>query len=79
MVAGVDVIQLDARIFQGVTGPEAFAFGPAAMDADDRIIYDANTGALMYDPDGTGSETAVTFAILVGTVGALSPEDLVVV
>jgi serralysin len=78
MVAGVDVIQLDARIFQGVDTPEAFAFGPAAMDANDRIIYDANTGALMYDPDGTGAQAAVTFAILVGPVGALSPADFVV-
>ena len=78
MVAGVDVIQLDARIFKGVTGPEAFAFGPAAMDANDRIIYDQDTGALMYDPDGNGHQAAVTFAILVGTVG-LSAADFVVV
>jgi serralysin len=79
MVAGSDVIQLDARIFRGVTGPQAYAFGPAATDADDRIIYDANSGALMYDPDGTGPEAAVTFAVLVEPVGALSPADFVVV
>jgi Ca2+-binding RTX toxin-like protein len=77
-VAGTDLIQLDAQIFKGVTGPGAFAFGPAAMDADDRIIFDASSGALMYDPDGTGSQAAVTFAILVGA-GALSPADFVVV
>jgi Ca2+-binding RTX toxin-like protein len=77
-VSGSDLIQLDARIFKGVTGPGAFAFGPAAMDADDRILYDASTGALMYDRDGTGPQAAVTFAILVGA-GALSPADFTVV
>ncbi|MEJ5991311.1 hypothetical protein WG902_15010 [Ramlibacter sp. PS3R-8] len=78
-VSGTDLIQLDSKIFKGVTGPGAFAFGGAAMDANDRIIYDANSGALMYDPDGTGHQAAVTFAILVGQAGALSPADFVVV
>jgi Ca2+-binding RTX toxin-like protein len=78
-VSGTDRIQLDARIFKGVTGPEAFAFGPAATDVDDRIIYDASTGALMYDRDGSGPDPAMTFAILVGGAGALSPADFAVV
>jgi Ca2+-binding RTX toxin-like protein len=77
-VSGTDVIQLDSHIFKGVDGPGAFAFGPAAMDKDDRIIYDASTGALMYDRDGTGHHEAETFAILVGA-GPLSPADFVVV
>ena len=37
--------ELDAR---------AFFIGPAAADADDRIIYDDQTGRLFFDPDGVG-------------------------
>jgi serralysin len=78
-VSGCDVIQLDSKIFKCVTGPGAFAFGGAAMDANDRIIYDPNSGALMYDADGSGCRPAVTFAILVGQPGALSAADFVVI
>ena len=42
----------------------AFYVGAAAHDSTDRIIYDSNTGALSYDPDGTGSAAAVQFAEL---------------
>jgi serralysin len=78
-VSGDDLIQLDSKIFKGVTGPESFAFGGAATDANDRIIYDPSSGALMYDADGTGHQAAVTFAILVGQAPLLSPADFVVV
>ena len=36
----------------------------AAHDADDRIIYDENSGALFYDADGSGAGAAVQFASL---------------
>jgi Ca2+-binding RTX toxin-like protein len=36
----------------------------AAADAGDRIIYTKGTGALSYDPDGTGSTHATQFATL---------------
>lgn len=42
----------------------ANAFG--AHDASDRIIYNTDTGQLFYDPDGTGSATAMAIA-LIGT------------
>lgn len=34
------------------------------LDSDDRILYDANSGALSYDADGSGDIAAVTFAVL---------------
>ena len=43
---------------------EAFFIGAAAHDANDRIIYDFTTGALMYDADGNGSGQAMAFAVL---------------
>ena len=42
----------------------AFWTGAEAHDANDRIIYNKDTGALYYDPDGTGAKAAVQFAQL---------------
>jgi Ca2+-binding RTX toxin-like protein len=68
--AGIDTIALDDAIFAGLTpgdlDSEAFATGTSATEADDRIIYDPNTGNLYYDADGSGSGTAVLFATLGG-------------
>ncbi|MCW5738304.1 MAG: hypothetical protein KIS73_29550, partial [Enhydrobacter sp.] len=49
----------------GPVGPLAanrFFIGEAAHDSKDRIIYNAASGALLYDPDGTGSQAATQFA-----------------
>ncbi|WP_198411751.1 calcium-binding protein [Microvirga flavescens] len=65
---GEDAIHLARSIFtkidKGVLGETAFFIGARAHDADDRIIYDDLTGALSYDPDGTGAAAAVKFAVL---------------
>ena len=43
--------------------------GSVAQDADDRIIYDRNSGYVFYDPDGTGPSARVLFArITAGTI-----------
>lgn len=39
-----------------------FMVGKNAQDADDRIVYDQDTGALYYDADGNGAGAAVQFA-----------------
>jgi serralysin len=43
---------------------DAYVAGTAALDAEDRFIYDPATGALRFDPDGTGAQPSVFFADL---------------
>jgi Ca2+-binding RTX toxin-like protein len=70
--AGADKIALDDAVFTaigplGPLGPlnaNAFVNGNAAADSSDRIIYNAATGQLFYDRDGTGAVAAVLFATL---------------
>jgi len=68
-----DSIWLENAVFKGlgrggtVDDPvrlqdKYFWKGSAAHDANDRIIYDPNTGALYYDRDGTGAAAQVKFA-----------------
>ena len=63
-----DTLVLSRLIFKklpaGGLAETAFHVGKKAVDADDRIIYDKKTGALYYDPDGTGSAAKVKFAVL---------------
>jgi Ca2+-binding RTX toxin-like protein len=68
-----DMIYLDDAVFSAFTTPGnlaqgltsgQFHIGTGAHDADDRIIYDNQSGALMYDADGTGATSAVQFATL---------------
>jgi Ca2+-binding RTX toxin-like protein len=65
-----DVIVLDAAIFDALLGvggwvaPGEFVIGPAALDANDRLIYNSASGALFYDSDGAGGTAAVQFATL---------------
>ncbi|MGQ0673541.1 MAG: hypothetical protein ACT4N2_11800 [Hyphomicrobium sp.] len=81
----VDVIRLDDAIFTAI-GPlgqiDADAFfvvGSGPRDADDRIIYNADTGRLQYDADGSGAGAAVTFAVLTGSPNDVTFEDFFVV
>lgn len=80
-VSGVDSLRLDPAIFTalpaGALSPDAFALGTAALDADDRILYDAATGTLRYDSDGAGGSDAQVFATVApGT--ALSASDFLI-
>ncbi|ODN70125.1 tail fiber protein [Methylobrevis pamukkalensis] len=81
-LTGFDHIELDDSAFTALTAGVAlggaFNLGAAASQADDRIIYDAVTGALRYDADGTGNGAAIQFATLSGAP-SLSASDFVVV
>jgi len=75
-----DTIFLDDAIFAGLaTGPlaaGAFRAGNVALEADDRILYDAATGHMSYDADGVGGTAAILFAnVTPGT--ALTSADFV--
>jgi Ca2+-binding RTX toxin-like protein len=82
-VVADDTIFLDADIFTragsaGTLEAEAFVVGARALEADDRVIYNPGTGALSYDPDGSGATGAVRFAQLARGL-PLTFEDIVIV
>ncbi|HEV2748668.1 MAG TPA: hypothetical protein VGW34_15405 [Allosphingosinicella sp.] len=67
-----DTIFLSRERFSAINDGQldagAFQTGTSAQDADDRIIYDASTGQVRYDPDGTGPQGDAVFLFLpVGT------------
>ena len=80
--AGIDRFLLEDSVFAGmplgVLAASRFVIGAAAGDADDRIIYNSATGALLFDADGNGAGAAVQFALL-GTGLALTASDFVVI
>ncbi|WP_370644833.1 cadherin domain-containing protein [Microvirga sp. ACRRW] len=64
-----DTIHLARSVFTkiaktGALSKAAFWSGTKAHDRDDRIIYNKGTGALYYDPDGTGKAVMVKIANL---------------
>lgn len=63
-----DVIGLDPFRFGDVTAgivtAAEFLRGTAATTAEQRILYDPNTGNTFYDEDGTGGTAPVLFAVL---------------
>jgi len=81
--AADDTIALDDAVFGGGLTPGAlpagaFVIGSAAVDGDDRIIYNSATGQLFFDADGSGVGAAVHFATLQGAP-ALTAADFVVI
>lgn len=80
-----DTIQLENAIFtaiggNGVLSSSMFAINMTgfAADADDRIIYESDTGRLYYDADGTGAGAGVHFATLTAGL-ALTVNDFLVI
>jgi Ca2+-binding RTX toxin-like protein len=77
-----DTIHLSSAVFTGIglgtLLASAFRFGAAALDADDRIIYQGATGNLFYDPDGVGGAAQIQFASLASGL-AMSENEFVVI
>jgi phospholipase/lecithinase/hemolysin len=73
-----DSIRLDDAVFKGLAlgalPAGAFQTGAAALQADDRIIYDPVTGRLYFDPDGLGGTAQVQFATLTAGLAMTASE-----
>jgi Ca2+-binding RTX toxin-like protein len=81
-----DTIVLDHSIFAlsfGELRASAFRIGTAALDRDDRIIFNSANGSLYYDADGSGAGEMVRFAVVESsfptTTLALTNADFVVI
>lgn len=69
-----DTIQLENAIFTKLLAPGALSDNNfitvtgtgGAMDKNDYIIYNSDTGILSYDADGSGAGHAIQFATLIG-------------
>ncbi|CAN5141613.1 calcium-binding protein [soil metagenome] len=64
-----DIIQLARAVFdaagrKGALDPAAFVIGPAATNEAQHVIYDPETGSLLYDADGKGGDAATPIANL---------------
>jgi serralysin len=76
---GFDKLAFDHATFDtldaGDLPVDAFFAGKQAGDADDRFIYDQQTGRLFYDEDGTGANAQVLVATLTNHE-TLTSEDI---
>ncbi|QMT39929.1 Ig-like domain-containing protein [Neisseria shayeganii] len=63
-----DLLQLESSVFtaldKGTLAETAFVVGDKAGNAEHRVIYNASTGELAYDPDGSGAAAATIIARL---------------
>jgi phospholipase/lecithinase/hemolysin len=81
--AAEDSIRLENAVFAGLPAGAlaagAFRTGAAAVDADDRIIFDPVARKLYFDPDGTGGAAQVLFATVAGSDLNLTAADFFLV
>ncbi len=78
-----DVLRIDDAFFAGLTlgalGNTVFTTTNMAADADDRIIYNKDSGELSFDANGGDRSDAVLFARLVGSPDNLDAGDFLVI
>ncbi|GLK55529.1 Ca2+-binding RTX toxin-like protein [Methylopila capsulata] len=80
---GEDVVAFDSSVFTalsaGALTEDAFTLGSEATTLDQRIVYDARTGRLFYDADGSDeAQAAVLIATLTGKPTVDASDILVV-
>ncbi|MCR0983911.1 Calx-beta domain-containing protein [Roseomonas populi] len=78
--AGLDRIELDRSAFTAFSeaGPiaaEQFGLGRVATTAEQRVIYDASTGRIVYDADGAGGEAGIVIGLTQANAG-LTADDI---
>ncbi|NES25254.1 MAG: calcium-binding protein, partial [Symploca sp. SIO3E6] len=78
-----DKLQISASGFgnglvAGILDAGQFVLGTAALDSNDRFIYDGSSGALSFDADGLGGAAAQQIANFTNKV-ALTNNDILVV
>jgi len=77
-----DTMRLENSMFTGLAAgtldADAFHVGAAAEDAEDRIIYNSDTGALYFDANGSAGGGLIKFAQLDAGLG-LTNNDFIVV
>ena len=78
-----DTFQLENAAFTALTttgtlAAGQFRVGTQALDANDFIIYNNVTGALLYDANGNGAGAAVQIATI-GVGLAMTNADIVVI
>lgn len=80
---GVDKLHLDASFFRGLpTGalaPGALEFGTTAAASDDRILYDAASGSLYFDQDGSANGYSAILFATIDPGQAVSAQDFWVI
>ena len=78
-----DRILLDDSVFTsigplGALAQAAFVVGESASTEAHRVVFDAGTGKLFYDPDGSGETAQVLIARIAGLEATLSASDFLV-
>jgi RTX calcium-binding nonapeptide repeat (4 copies) len=77
--SGFDHIQLEGLMFKaplGTLAADQFALG-AAQDANDRVIYDSQSGKVYWDADGVGRKAAV-LVVQLNSLDQLLASDILI-
>lgn len=80
--AAFDTIRLENAIFTGLAAgalaPSAFRVGAAALDANDRVIYNQATGLLSFDSNGNAAG-GVSFIANIANKPVLTAADFLII
>ncbi len=81
-----DTIRLENALFSRLTKTGALASasfransGGVALDSNDYVLLDTNTGRVFYDADGNGAGAALHLMTLLDVVGTVSASDFEVI